>query len=725
MKGRRAAARGQPIFTGLIAAAVIHQAREEVGVKGMRSRRGRGFGASSWAAGVGLAVLGLGCGAADDGAEPALRSSALRHRRPLLTLAAGAPGGMGYADRSGGDVRLGEVVDLALGPDGSVVFADSIVSGGSSVQHTVVRRLAPDGSVTTLLGRARDPLRAQCDGRREEASVFEVDALAVTPEGAVYVLEAGWWGAGSVLRRVEPSGEVTLLFGRLPACSNGGELRDGLWGPALGAADDLALTPAGDLVVSLSAVVSGNPAIGSLVRIRASNGALETLVDGIGLPPQQGGRASNFALGPDGTVFFADAGRHAILAVAPDGAVSLVAGALGVPGNVDGPAEQARFDVPGSIVWHPSGDLYVADQRNASLRRVTPDGRVSTVPGTTPLIGAALVVDASARLLVAQRVQWFGSAIEAISPEGQRTPVLVGRPEQSGSADGRGGDARFFRPRGLDADDHGNVYIADGNDVVRKLDRRGVVTTVAGKLGPPAPGEPSLVDGPSDQARFSSINDVAVDRESGALYVAEGGNAAVRRIDPDGTVSTIARVESGPPPTLGALSVAPGGDVLFVGDPYSDVVWRATPAGELGVFAVMPYPALSVVAAADGSAYVACGDILGLVPEASQLYSVSPEGDAVAIAPLGALPGDMTLDAAGRLYVIQYAVDPGWSTVSVLAPDGSLRPLLGDGIYAGVALGPLESAGINLVWGVAASGRQLYLSDLAENAISKLSPLPR
>jgi sugar lactone lactonase YvrE len=667
----------------------------------------------------------VACGAAEDGAEAELRASALRHRAPRLTLAAGAPGGPGYADRTGKDVRLGEVQDMALAPDGSLVFADAIVSGGSSVQHTVLRRLSPDGSVSTLLGRARDPLRTQCDGPAAEAGLFEVDALAVTPEGAIYILEPGWWDVGSVLRRVEPSGEVTTLLGRLPACDDPTQLREGIWGPTLAPSDYLKLAPSGDLLVSQSAVVSGNPAIGRLVRIRVASGALETLVDAIGLPPEQGGRSSMFALAPDGTLFFADAGRHAILAVAADGSTTTVAGALGAAGNVDGPAELARFDTPGAIAWHPSGDLYVADQRNASLRRITPEGLVSTVPDTTPLGASALVVDASGRLLVAHRFQWFGSAIEAITPAGERSAVLVGLPERSGSTDGRGGSARFFRPWGLDADDHGNVFIADGNDVIRKLDRRGRVTTIAGTLAPRAPGEPSLVDGPAARARFSSINDVAVDRASGILYVAEDGNAAVRRIDPDGTVSTIARVESGPPPTLGALSVTSGGDVLFVGDPYSTTVWRVTPEGEQSVFAEMPHPALSVVAAPDGGAYVACGDVLGLVPEALQLYSVSPDGEATAIAPLTALPADMTIDAEGRLYVVQQAFDPGWSTVSRLAPDGTLRPLLGDGVYAGVALGPLDTAGINLVRGVAASGQSLYVSDLVENAILKLAPLPR
>jgi len=697
----------------------------EVRVQRMRSRRGRSGRGARTAAGLGLGTLLLGCGAGDDGTEPALRAAELRRQAPRLTLAAGAPGGLGYADRTGEDVRLGDVVDMALAPDGAIIFADSIVAGGSSVQHTVVRRLAPDGTLSTLLGRARDPLRGPCDGPPAEAGLFEIDALAVTPEGAIYLLEAGWWDAGSVLRRIEPDGHVTLLLGRLPACDDGAQLREGVWGPTLSASDYAKLTPTGDLVVSQSAVVSGNPAIGRLVRLRASDGALETLVDAIGLPPEQGGKSSLFAVASDGTIFFADTGRHAILAIAADGSISSVAGALGVAGNVDGPAELARFDAPGAIAWHPSGDLYVADQRNTSLRRITPEGLVSSVPGTAELVASALVVDASARLLVAHRVQWFGSAIEAFAPEGQRTPVLVGLPERAGSSDGRGARARFFRPWGLDADDQGNVFIADGNDVIRKLDRQGRVTTVAGTLAPRAPGEPSLVDGPAAQARFSSINDVAVDRATGILYVAEGGNAAVRRIDPDGTVSTIARVESGPPPTLGALSVAPGGDVLFVGDPYSSTVWRVSPEGEQSVFAVMPYPALSVVAAADGSAYVACGDILGLDPSALQLYAVSPEGEATALAPLSALPADMTIDAAGRLYVVQQAFDPGWSSVSRLAPDGTLRPVLGDGVYAGVALGPLETAGINMVRGVAASGRSLYVSDLVENAILKLSPLPR
>jgi hypothetical protein len=483
--------------------------------------RGRGKGRAAVVFGIGLGGVTLGCGASEDASESEQRAAALHQhpRPPVLTLAAGAPGGKGYADRGGSDVRLGQVGDMALGPDGSIFFADSIVSGASSERHTVVRRLRPDGSLSTLMGRARDSTRGQCDGPIERAGVFEVSSLAVTAQGAVYVLESSAQGTGPVLRRIEPSGELSFLYGRLPPCTGAFEWREGIWGATFpsAAADYAKLTPTGDLIVLQRLNDAGNPGVERLIRI-TPGGGVETLVDALGLPGPGARQASKFAIRFDGTLFVADAGQHAVLAVTPDGAVSTVAGSLGLAGDVDGGSEAARFDTPGSIVWHPSGDLFVADQQGRVIRRITTDGVVSTLPvgpGAGDLVAPTLLVDASARLLVAHQQESFSSRLDAFSLDGGQAPVLVGLPEQAGSADGVGAEARFRGPRGMDSDGRGNVYIADGNDVVRKLSRRGRVTTVAGTLYPRAAGEPTLVDGPAEQARYPSIEDVAFDGERG------------------------------------------------------------------------------------------------------------------------------------------------------------------------------------------------------------------
>jgi sugar lactone lactonase YvrE len=165
----------------------------------------------------------------------------------------------------------------------------------------------------------------------------------------------------------------------------------------------------------------------------------------------------------------------------------------GTEGFLDGPAAQARFRFPRGLAVDETGTLYVADWENHVIRRITPDGRVSTLAGN-------------------------------------------GAP---GFADGQGGSARFHFPRDLAVDRAGNVYVADtDNNRIRKITPAGVVTTLSGD------GQRGFADGPRGSARFYYPNGVAVDA-SGVVYVADASNTRVRRVSPGGTVTTLAGDEVG------------------------------------------------------------------------------------------------------------------------------------------------------------------------------------
>ena len=176
----------------------------------------------------------------------------------------------------------------------------------------------------------------------------------------------------------------------------------------------------------------------------------------------------------DGTIYVADAGvAQRIRRIAPDGTVSTLAGSE--RGYIDGPAASSRFDTPSGIAIDAAGALYVADTGNNAIRRISPEGIVSTL---------------------------------ARAPD-------------------------FNGPVGIAVDPAGRVIVADTyNDRIRAIERDGRVVTIAGD------GSPGGVDGPAAEAQFHTPCGVAVDA-AGIIYVADTGNSAVRMISPEGVVSTV------------------------------------------------------------------------------------------------------------------------------------------------------------------------------------------
>jgi len=200
-----------------------------------------------------------------------------------------------------------------------------------------------------------------------------------------------------------------------------------------------------------------------------------------------------------GNVFVAEGGAsHRIRRIGPDGMVSTFAG--GSAGFADGRGGAAAFDTPSALAIDRLGNLYVADTGNNAIRKVAPDGSVSTLAG--------------------------GGA--------------------PGDADGIGRAARFNGPLGVAVDRDGIVWVADTyNDRIRRIGRDGGVTTVAGGT------VPGSQDGIGGAAGFDTPSAIVAGKD-GVLYVADTGNDAIRRIGKDGAVSTLAP----PPGAAGAVGQA-------------------------------------------------------------------------------------------------------------------------------------------------------------------------
>src|ERR1044072_835665 len=214
-------------------------------------------------------------------------------------------------------------------------------------------------------------------------------------------------------------------------------------------------------------------------------------IAGDGSPVFRDGKQSGFsdpfgvAVAKDGTVYVAAAGdSNRIRKVSPDANVTTLAG--GKEGFADGAGPSAAFNTPSALALGPSGDLFVADTGNNRIRKITPDGHVTTVAGD-------------------------GTA---------------------GYVDGPTAKAQFNGPIGLAVSDGGDIYVADTyNDVIRMITTEGQVTTIAGA------GTPGYADGEQKAALFDTPCGIVI--VNNTLIVADTGNDKLRRVSAEGNVTTL------------------------------------------------------------------------------------------------------------------------------------------------------------------------------------------
>jgi serine/threonine protein kinase/streptogramin lyase len=259
---------------------------------------------------------------------------------------------------------------------------------------------------------------------------------------------------------------------------------------------------------------------------------------------------NNLAVDHAGNIYVADTANDVIRKITPDGTVSTLAGMARNHGSADGRGSDARFWAPFGLAVDASGNVYVADTANNTVRKITPDGMVSTLAGLAGNPGdtdgtnfvarfrnpwGVAVDNADGDVFVADM---SNNTIRRITPAGV-VNTFAGEAGQVGSADGFGNDARFHNPFAVAVDNDGDVYVSDSaNNAIRKITHR-VVTTLAG-----SPGTAGNLDGQGADARFWNPQGLAVD-SAGNVYVADTGNNAIRKITPMGVVTAVPIPTSG------------------------------------------------------------------------------------------------------------------------------------------------------------------------------------
>ena len=242
------------------------------------------------------------------------------------------------------------------------------------------------------------------------------------------------------------------------------------------------------------------------------------------------------AINAAGDFYVSEAGPNVILKITPAGQVTTLAGKYDVTGSTDGKGAAARFSWPPGVACDSAGNVYVADLHNNAIRKITPAGVVTTLAGKAGQLGSVdgtgaaasfngpcgVACDAAGNLYV---VDQNNNTIRKITPAGVVT-TFAGKAGVSGSADGTGAAASFSIPTGICYDPaNGDLYVADSeNCTIRRITPAGVVTTIAGKYG-----SVGSADGTGAAASFDSPTGVAVDA-AGDLYVCDQTNNTIRKI---------------------------------------------------------------------------------------------------------------------------------------------------------------------------------------------------
>ena len=620
---------------------------------------------------------------------------------------------------------------VALDAAGDLFIADS--------GNNRVRRVdAKTGVITTVAGVGGGRFSGD-GGPAVAAALSSPTAVAVDAAGDVFVADTG----NARVRRVDArTGVITTVAGT----GGGGATGDG--GPAtaagIGFPSGVAVDAAGDVFVSDA---NNN----RVRRIDGASGIISTFAgNGLYGAMGLGGPATASAIYPPqglavdaaGNVFIAT-GNYVLKVGAADGIISNVAGdgVYGFSGD-GGPALSASLGYAVGVAVDPAGNLFIADGSNNRVRRVdAASGIITTVagdsgqrltgngqPAAATLLNSpsAAVVDAAGNVFVADT---NNSIVQKVDAKTGIITTVAGTGTDGGSGDGGPATAaELSLPTAVAVDAAGDVYIADtGNDDVRRVDAKtGVITTVAG-IGIPGYGGDG---GPAAAAALYTPTGVAVDAH-GNVFIADGGNYAIRRVDgATGVITTVAGTGTngysgdGGPATAAELGGASGVAVDAAGDLF--ITGGATsiytpPYYGPGFPGPVSPPTINYTYSSNGNSVRKVDAKTGIITTIAGTTTPGTSGDGgPATAAFLSNPRGVAVDAAGDVYVADYGnnrvrrIDGATGVITTVAGNGAFGTA-GDG-------GPATSANLSGPVGVALDpAGNLLIADSGNNVIREVA----
>jgi len=627
----------------------------------------------------------------------------------VTTLAgtAGVRGDGGYYSATGPDATFADPYDLAVDGAGNVYVVDQLVEETIYNSYYQISKITPAGVVTALWGGPLYP-----------------DGIAVDRVGNVYIsvsdptircnldpslpfpsppgcnsIKFGNSSGNNILK-ITPAGVGTTLADTSAVC---GMLDGAVSAPFACGPSAIAVDGAGNVYVVFDRILKISP-----------SGSVTVVLDTLGITSMYD-RPTGIAF--DGTDNIYVTTKSAIRKVTPDGVVTVFAGDPSISGSADGNGASAKFKWIAGLATDSAGNVYVADSGSNTIRKITPNGFVTTLTGTAGFNGSVdgtgtaarfglwytvnsnysdytgqlgsfylgMATDSGGNLYV---VDAGNSTVRKITPDAVVTTLAGSVGEQFGTMDGIGTAAHFRWPRGVAVDRMNNLYIVDDNSI-RKITPDAVVTTIAGTFS--AIGSE---DGFGVGARFNHPFDIAVDG-AGNLYVTDSGNHTIRKITPTANVTTFAG-GAGAPGNADGVGVAarfflPRGlgidstGNLYVFDSGNYTIRKITPDG--------------VVTTLAGAAGLA-GNIDGT--GAGARFSGRFSGNLLLSGPTS---GGIATDSAGNVYV----ADAYNSTIRKVTPDGVVTTIVGMPRVSGFVPGGLPGV-VSSPSGIAISGGALYFT---------------
>lgn len=500
----------------------------------------------------------------------------------IITTVAGGGGTGFFSGGFSGDGGPASAAQLSK-PNSVAVDAGSNLYIADTYNNRV-RRVAPSGTITTVAGNGNGGFSGDGPDATRTSLNFP-NGIDVDATGALLIADSG----NNRIRRVSPQGAIVTIAGNgargSPAenataasaplnypsgvAQNAGilyiadTLNQRVWqvsqaglittlagGASKGFAGDggpagrsqiadprgVAVDGSGDVYIA----DTGNFRVrrvraGTILTVAGNGEGFYSGDNGTAKAAQFGG-ALDVAVDPAGNVYVADTGNHRVRKIAPDGFITTVAGTgkQGFAGD-GGPATAAELSEPFGLAVDGNG-LYIAETGNNRVRKVSPDGVISTVVGGSDVELAGpygLTLDSKGNLYIADHNSNY---IRKLASDGTLS-IVAGTGSRGFSGDGGPAAAAQLRsPYGVAVDAADNLYIADtGNNRIRKVTADGMITTVAGNGG-----ERSLGDGGSaTDAQFSNPWDVAVDAD-GNVYVSDESANRIRKVTNSGIISTLA-----------------------------------------------------------------------------------------------------------------------------------------------------------------------------------------
>jgi sugar lactone lactonase YvrE len=610
---------------------------------------------------------------------------------------------------------------------------------------------------TTFAGKAAS---GSADGAGDTAQFSLPWSIAVDSAGNLYVADRD----NHTIRKITSAGVVSTLAGSAGTPGSA----DGVGSNArFNHPSGIAVDSAGNLYVA----DTDNHTIRKLVPV-GTNWTVSTLAGSVGSSGSANGTANNalfyqphgIAVDSVGNLYVADTLNSTIRKLVPSGAdwvVSTLAGLAGFDDSVDGEGSNARFFDPYGIAVDSTGNLYVADTENSTIRKLAPVGTnwvVSTLAGLAGFDDSVdgegskarfytpfgIAVDSAGYIFVADTLNF---TIRKITPLGV-VSTFAGSVDAVDSAEGTGTNAGFHAPFGITVDNVGNLYVTDlFNQTIRKITAAGVVSS----LGGPARRSGST-DGTGGNARFNQPNGVAGDN-GGQLYVADTFNHTIRKITSAGVVSTLAGLaeSSGSADGTGnnarfnqpnGIAVDSAGQ-LYVADTYNHTIRKITSAGVVSTLAGLAESPGSADGAGSSAQFNYPGSIA--VDSANSLYVADTVNHTIrkitptstnwvvsTVAGLAGIPGSadgtgtnamfrfphgIIVDSVRNLFVAE-----GNHTIRKITSGGGVSTLAGLAGSSGSTDGTATNARFNNPNGITLdSAGNLYVTDSENYTIRKIT----